>query len=47
MEFLTPETTDRFGVASFVEGREEIIELLRVRLGVGSNRLYQLFNQGA
>ena len=24
MEFLTPETTDRFGVASFVESREEV-----------------------
>jgi len=34
MESLTPETTDRFGVASFVESREEVIDVVRVRLSV-------------
>src|SRR2546421_6630235 len=34
MEFLTPETTDRIGVASFVESREEVIDVVRVRLSV-------------
>jgi hypothetical protein len=47
MEFLTPETTDRFGVASFVESREEVIDVVRVRLSVVGHRLDQLFNQGA
>jgi hypothetical protein len=47
IQFFTPETTDRFGVASFVESREEIIDVVRVRLSVVGNRLDQLFNQGA
>jgi hypothetical protein len=47
MEFLTPETTDRFGVASFVQSREEVIDVVRVRLSVVGHRLDQLFNQGA
>jgi hypothetical protein len=47
MEFLTPETTDRFGVASFVESREEVIDVVRVRLSIVGHRLDQLFNQRA
>ena len=47
MEFFTPETTDRFGVASFVESGEEVIDVVRVRLSVVGHRLDQLFNQGA
>ncbi len=45
MEFVTPETTDRFGVASFVESGEEVIDVVRVRLSVACHRLDQLFNQ--
>src|SRR5436305_3377779 len=47
MEFLTPETTDRIGVASFVESREEVIDVVRVRLSIVGHRLDQLFNQSA
>jgi hypothetical protein len=28
MEFFTAETTDRFGVAFFVESREEVIDVV-------------------
>jgi len=47
MEFLTPQRTDRFSVAAFVESREEVIDVVRVRLSVVGHRLDQLFNQGA
>jgi len=47
MEFLTPRRADRFGIASFVESGEEVIDVVRVRLGVVGRRLDQLFNQGA
>lgn len=46
MEFLTPETTDGLGVASFVESGEKVMDVVRVRLGVVGHRLDQLFNQG-
>jgi hypothetical protein len=47
MEFLTPQRTDRFGVAAFVESREEVIDVVRVRLSVVGHRLDQLFKQCA
>jgi len=47
MEFLTLQRADRFGIASFVESREEIIDVVRAGLCVVGHRLDQLFNQGA
>jgi hypothetical protein len=45
MEILTVESTDGFSVASFVESREEDIDVGRVRLIAIRHRLDQLFNQ--
>ena len=47
MEVLTPETTDRMGVASLVQSREKVIDVVRGRLSVVGDRLDQLFNQCA
>jgi hypothetical protein len=47
MEPLAVESTDGFSVASFVESREEAINVGRVRLIAIRHRLDQLFNQGA
>src|SRR5882672_158562 len=47
MEFLTPETTDRLGVTSFIEGGEEMIDVVGIRVSVVGHRLDQLFHQGA
>ena len=47
MEFLTSEATDRFGVAAFVQSREEVIDVVRVRPSAIGRGLYQLFNHGA
>jgi len=47
MEFLTPQRTDRLGVAAFVESGEGVIGVVRVRLSVVGNRLDQLFKQCA
>lgn len=47
MKFFAREGTDRFGVASLGQSSVEVLDVVRVRLGVVGRRLYQLFNQGA